>query len=108
MKKTTLKMMAASARLDNLTMTRLLTPLHAHREMYIAKIRSLALYGAEVWGVENCSILDTEEPKLLRQLCRCCRRPLTNMVRYYLKLETLDDIATRRAFGFWCATKTWR
>ena len=28
---------------------------------------------------------------------------LTNMIRYYLKVGTLDDLATRIAFGFWCA-----
>ena len=73
----------------------------AHRQLYIAKIRSTGLFGAEVWGVESCDILCKAEPTLLRTVCKSFRGPKTDMVLYYLKMERLDQIAIRRAFGFW-------
>ena len=100
LKKAVRKMAASNGRLEDLVIKMWPTPMGAHRELYIAKIRSTGLFGAEVWGVENCSILNKEEPALLRTLCKSFRRPQTDMILYYLKMEKLDQIAARRAFGF--------
>ena len=97
-------MAAANGRLEDLVIKMWPTPMGAHIQLYIAKIRSTGLFGAEVWGVENCSILCKEEPALLRTLCKSFRRPKTDMVLYYLKMGRLDQIAIRRTFGFWANT----
>ena len=51
--------------------------------------------------MENCDTLCKAEPALLRTQCKSFRRPKTYMVLYYQKMERLDQIAIRRAFGFW-------
>ena len=78
--KTTKKMTAANGALENLVLDNWPTPLTAHRQLYIAKVRSIALYGAEVFGTDNCQTLNKAEPRLLRQLCKSFRRPKNDMI----------------------------
>ena len=80
LKKAVRKMAASTGGLEDLAIKMWPTSMGAHRQLYIAKIRSTGLFGAEVWGVENCDILCKAEPTLLRTLCKSSRRPKTDMV----------------------------
>ena len=71
------------------------------KQVHVSKVRSVATYGAEIWGTSTTTsefnFLDATEMPLLRRLLQCGRRPKHEFVLWWLKLQRLSAIALLQA-----------
>ncbi len=76
-------------------------PTRLHRQLYIAKVRSVAQFGGEIYGVETYEQLNTVEYVLLKTVVSAHWYPKKEMLWFWLKLLRLPAINTMQVFRFW-------
>ena len=63
-------------------------PWNVRRDMYVAKVRGVALHCGEVWGTDNwVKDIDAKEFRWLRKVFKWARRPAIDAVRWLLKIN---------------------
>ena len=69
--------------------------------MFDKCITLILLYGCEVWGVENCKILELVQLKFYKYLLGLKQCTSTNMIYGELGIYPLEIEIKSRLFGYW-------
>ena len=70
------------------------------RNIFIAKVRSVALFGADVWGWTRTPQIAKAEDKALWVLLRAHARTKPDAMRWLIGILPIWVEATKLAFGF--------